>query len=177
MNLSLLKADPGNDRYGYMQLVLDRWIGQASYDLSQLAEARRSFEAIHAGAPAMLKGPNGPGARSQAVQADVRLAAIYARTGDGRAATFAAGVHDELGKSLVGNAIIDANVHGDLGRVYLDLARQSASGRGDRLRLAIEHLEKSAAKWRAMKVSPALEERRQKRVAAIEADLIKAKKS
>ena len=176
VNLSLLKADPGNHRYGYVQLVIDRWMGQASYDLSRLADARRSFEAVHNGAPAILKGPNGPAARSQAVQADVRLADIYARTGDARAAAFASSVHDELGKSIVGNSIIDANVHGDLGGVYLSLAGQGAAGRVDRLRLAVEHLEKSAAKWRAVKVSPALEARRQKRIASIEADLSKAKK-
>jgi hypothetical protein len=60
----------------------------------------------------------------------------------------------------------------ELGKVYAQLAKHGAgSERADRLRKAVATLEKSRDLWRSWTVTPAVEPRRQRELAAVEAAL------
>src|SRR5262249_30748384 len=94
LNLSLLEADPQNNRYGYAELVMDPRLGEALLASGRTADGIQRLEEVRAKAPEYLKGPNGPNSHLQLVLSSTRLAAIRAKAGDKRAlalADFAAG--------------------------------------------------------------------------------------
>ncbi|MEO8074716.1 MAG: hypothetical protein ABI818_00200 [Acidobacteriota bacterium] len=171
-NSSLLAADPRNARYAYLAVTIDHSIGNTLLKLGHTAEAVRRFESARATAGGLLNGPNSRGARSQYIRLGLHLALLRATAGDPRAAGLAEEASRELARKPLGTAFEDATGYAELGKVYSQLAKHGArSERADRLRKAVATLEKSRDLWRSWTVNRAVEPRRQRELAAVEAAL------
>jgi eukaryotic-like serine/threonine-protein kinase len=172
VNGSLLAADPQNARYAYLAVTIDHSIGNTLLKLGQTADAVHRFESARAAAGRLLNGPTSRSARSQYIRLGLHLALVRATAGDPRAADLAEEASRELATKPLGTAFEDATGYAELGKVYAQLAKHSSgSERADRRRKAIATLEKSRDLWRSWTVTPAVEPRRQRELAAVEAAL------
>jgi eukaryotic-like serine/threonine-protein kinase len=155
----LVAEDPKNFDYRLESIFLDRKMGEVLASLGRSQEAMRRVEAARSAVEEMRHGSYA-GARSQWVQVNVQLAALYARAGDARALALANAAVTEMGQPPA--LAISPRAYGDVGRVYL---------RFERFPEAAAWLEKSAQRWRESKLPKAFEARRKSEVAALEADL------
>ncbi|HUU35754.1 MAG TPA: serine/threonine-protein kinase, partial [Vicinamibacterales bacterium] len=174
-NARLLAEEPGSDRYGYVQLVLDRRIGRALATLGRRGEAVARLERVGTAAPLLLKGPNGVNARTQMLMAGVDRAGLYAQAGDARALALALATAAELERAPLAPPAMAAPVYGDLARAFLDIAaRQRAGARQASLERGTAWLDRSADQWGRAALSPALEPHRAAALQAVVADRSRA---
>jgi len=175
LNATLLAEEPASDRYGYVQVVIDRRVGRAFIAAGRDADAAARFERVRARAPKLLGGPNGPSTRSQWLQATIDLAALRAATNDPRALALVR----EATSGLAGTPITPTNVaaalHADLGRVWLSLAAaQPPSAREEALTRAAALAGDSRALWTSATLPAAIEPQRAAALAALDADRARA---
>ncbi|MBL8135505.1 MAG: serine/threonine protein kinase [Acidobacteria bacterium] len=175
LNATLLAEEPASDRYGYVQIVIDRRIGRVLAAAGRNADAAARFERVRARAPKLLSGPNGPSTRSQLLQATIDLARIRAAAGDARATALA----HEATSGLAGTPITPANVaatlQADLGRVWLSIAAaEPPAARAEALARAAALASDSRGLWTAAKLPAAIEPQRTAALAALDADRARA---
>ncbi|MEP7117433.1 MAG: hypothetical protein ABI880_07620, partial [Acidobacteriota bacterium] len=171
LNGRLLEEEPASHRYGYVQVVLDRRIGRLLAALGRRGEAVTRLERVRAAAPRLLTGPNAVNARGQLLMASVDLAALFARTGDARAASVAREAALEFERSPLEPPALAAPVYADLARAFAVIAaRQSAEARPASVALALAGFDASIAAWAKATLAPALEPRRTAALAEIAAD-------
>jgi tetratricopeptide (TPR) repeat protein len=172
LTATLLAQEPGNARFGNNALVIGRRIGEALADLGRTADAVRRLEAVRSAAGRFAGGPYAANARLQSVLATMRLAALHASTGDERAVALADAVSTELTSRAIDTPVIDAQIWTDLGGTYRQLAGHGHRDERERRRAAATAaLERAAAVWADAKVPAALEPRRTRALAAIDAEL------
>ncbi|MBP7777726.1 MAG: serine/threonine protein kinase [Acidobacteria bacterium] len=171
LNRQLLAEEPESDRYGYLQLALDRRIARVLATLGRRSDAVTRLERVRAGAPRLLKGPNAVNARTQMLMAGVDLTALVARAGDGTAALLAQQVAAEIEHAPLAPPALAAPVYGTLARAFLDIAdRQVAGARQASIEQSRMWLDKSVDLWATAALPPALEPQRAAALRAAVAD-------
>ncbi|MGE0812481.1 MAG: protein kinase [Vicinamibacterales bacterium] len=175
LNAGLLAEEPASDRYGYLQLVLDRRMGATLAALGRRTDAAARLRRVVAAAPRLAEGPNGINAREQLVLSLAELAGVLAAGGDPGAAAAA----DRAAAALVATPpqapAAAAPAHATTARAYLTLAARAPRGRRAVLLAAAgECLDRAEAAWRAAVLSPALEPRRAAALEALAADRARA---
>jgi hypothetical protein len=164
--------EPGNARFGNNALVIGRRIGEALGDLGRTADAVRRLEEVRSTAGRLASGPYAANARLQSALATLRLAALHAGTGDARAMALADSVSKELTTRALDTPVVDAQAWTDLGRIYQQLAGRGRPDEREHRRAAAKAaLERAAAVWSDAKLPAALEPRRTRALAAIDAEL------
>ncbi len=175
LNATLLAEEPASDRYGYVQVVLDRRIGRALAAAGRDAEAAVRFERVRARGATLLRGPNGPAARNQLLMATIDLARLRAEAGDARAVALAREATAGLAGTPVSPPNVAAALHADLARVWLALAAaQPAPARAGLLAQATTLADDSTRLWTAVVLPKALEPQRAAALAALDADRARA---
>jgi len=171
LNGQLIAEEPASDRYGYLQLVLDRRIGRVLDALGRQDESVARLERLRERTPPLLEGPNAVNARIQLLLGGVNLAGVRARAGDARALALAQDLMAELERAPLEPAALAAPVYADLGRVVLDIAaRQAPETRGPQLARATTLLDTSARLWGAATLTATLEPRRAAALRAVAVD-------
>ncbi|MEZ5289462.1 MAG: serine/threonine-protein kinase [Vicinamibacterales bacterium] len=175
LNAALLAEEPSSDRYGYLQLVLDRRLGTALAALDRRSEAAARLRRVVEKAPAFSEGPNGVNARQQMVLSLAELAAVLAAGGDPAAAATADRAAAALETAPPQPPAAAAPAHATAARAYLTLAARAPRERRGRLVAgAVACLDRAEAAWRAAALSPALEPRRAAALDALAADRARA---
>ncbi len=122
LNATLLAEEPASDRYGYMQIVIDRRVGRVLATIGRPAEAAPRFERVRVRAQALRSGPNGPATRNQLLMTTIDLAQIRAAARDPQALALAREATAALAGTPVSPPTVAATLQADLGRVWLTLA-------------------------------------------------------
>jgi tetratricopeptide (TPR) repeat protein len=175
LNATLLAEEPASDRYGYVQVVLDRRIGRVLAAAGRDAEAAVRFERVRARGAALLRGPNGPATRNQLLMATVDLARIRAAAGEARAVALAQEATAGLAGTPVTPPNVAATLHADLARVWLALAAaRPPSARAGLLAQASALADEGTRLWTAAPLPKALEPQRAAALAALAADRARA---
>ncbi len=175
LNATLLAEEPASDRYGYMQIVIDRRVGRVLAATGRPAEAAPRFERARVRAQAQRSGPNGPATRHQLLMTTIDLAQIRAAAGDPRALALAGEAAAALAATPVTPPNAAATLQADLGRVWLTLAAaQPAAARSDLLARATALADESTRLWTAVALPAALEPQRAAALAALAADRARA---
>ncbi len=171
VNTTLLAEEPESDRYGYVQLVIDRRIGRVLAAVGRAAEGAPRLERVRVRARTMRRGSTAPSTRSQVLQATIDLARIRAAAHDPRALDLALEATADLTGAPIGPANMSAMLHADLADVWLALAAaQPKAARAEALARATALVADSTRLWTAAPLPPALEPRRAAALAALDAD-------
>lgn len=174
-NRRLLAEEPSSDRYGYLQLVIDRRMGRVLAALGRRADAVARLEHVRSTAPRFLDGPNAVNARIQLLVAGVDLAALHARAGDTRAVAIARDTAAEFDRVPLEPPALAAPVYADLARAFVELAaRATPVTRQPLLTQALAFFDRSRTAWEASAAVPALEPRRAAALQAVAADRARA---
>jgi eukaryotic-like serine/threonine-protein kinase len=169
---SLLESDAQSERYRYLAFVIDYRRGVALVRAGRVAEATAVLERGHTRGLRFAKGGVYEGSvRAVGIEITTELARLRARAGDPRTTEMIRVIAAELGRGKLDRPYDAAALHGELGRIYIEWSRHQPARRAELIEKGRQSLEESATRWRAAKLHPAQEPRRQEALAAIEAEL------